>query len=106
MISKSRAIELIADYQIYCNNGNCPLCQNAPLKPYRRYDSNGKVLEGCISIHHGNVDNWDNRPEAKPWKASQRAGMLLNWTQADLEALDDMGPALFSVKQDYRLTLC
>ena len=96
MISNQRAAEIVIAYQLYCNNGLCPSCGKSPSDPYRRADNFGYIIEGCVSVHHSVFDYWENRIDAKNWRRQQLRDMLDNWTQADLEMLDDIGPERYA----------
>ena len=57
----------------------CNTCVKPADSPYRRYDNNGYVIEGCIdAIHTGHLvtpsasSMWHNRPEAKKWRAETK----------------------------------
>jgi hypothetical protein len=100
MISKQRAIEAVIAYQLHCNNGLCPLCGKPPELPYRRYAPNGKVTEGCVSIHHSTTDAWANWAGARHFKRAQAGALLERWTNQELCQLDELGPTLYLANRD------
>lgn len=47
-------------------NDNCPDCGHPAAQPYRRRNSDGILIEGCVSsFHNASADAWHNRPEAQ-----------------------------------------
>jgi len=54
------------------NHTECPICCKPANNPWRVYDSNGRVLLGCVSAFHNDhlvpiseSNRWHNCKEAK-----------------------------------------
>ena len=59
-----------------CNT--CPTCGRAPSAPYRRYDAQGRVTEGCIDATHtgrlvgtSESNRWHMRPVAEVMRRAE-----------------------------------
>ncbi len=64
----------------------CPSCTHPFHSPFRQYDSEGKVLMGCVDeCHTGHLTSlsesqrWHQRPEAKAIRWKLREGRVSRW---------------------------
>lgn len=70
------------DLTLFESSGQtCTTCGKPVDRPYRRYDSRGTCVEGCVdSCHTGHLVTasesscWHNRPEAKKIRAALERG--------------------------------
>jgi hypothetical protein len=56
----------------------CPICCRPAAAPYRRYNSRGQVVEGCVAAFHGGklvTPSESNRWHCRPATKSIRRGL-------------------------------
>ena len=52
------------------DDGNCNTCGFEADRPYRRYEANKGVVEGCVDAIHTTNDAWHNSKSAKAIRKS------------------------------------
>jgi hypothetical protein len=64
-------------------SATCPTCGNGPYSPFRSYDAQGRVVQGCVDEFHTEhlvtpsaSSAWHARPAARQLRTSAKQARL------------------------------